>query len=150
MLAVEVDRGLAARLEQRAEPRVRVLVGDVLALDLARIVRELVAEDPRSATVRLVGNLPYNISAPILLQLLRSRDAGAPISDALLMFQREVADRVTARPGSRSYGPLAILTALRAVATAALNETGHEAMHRHLGWPSKVRGERASECRSEH
>lgn len=98
----------------------RVLVGDVLALDLARIVRELVAEDPRSATVRLVGNLPYNISAPILLQLLRSRDAGAPISDALLMFQREVADRVTARPGSRSYGPLAILTALRAVATRRL------------------------------
>ncbi len=114
VLAIEVDRGLAAHLEQRAHPGVRVLVGDVLTLNLVRIMRELAAEDERSATVRLVGNLPYNISAPILLQVLRAHDAGAPIGDAVLMFQREVAERVTAQPGSQSYGPLAVLTALRA------------------------------------
>lgn len=116
MLAVEVDRQLAARLEQQAEPRVRIVVGDVLALDLAHLVHELAATHTQSATVRLVGNLPYNISAPILLRVLRAHDLGAPIGDAVLMFQREVADRVIAQPGSRSYGPLAIFTALRAAA----------------------------------
>ena len=77
---------------------------------------ELAATHTQSATVRLVGNLPYNISAPVLLRVLRAHDLGAPIGDAVLMFQREVADRVIAQPGSRSYGPLAIFTALRAAA----------------------------------
>ncbi|MYK90225.1 MAG: 16S rRNA (adenine(1518)-N(6)/adenine(1519)-N(6))-dimethyltransferase, partial [Acidobacteria bacterium] len=63
--------------------------------------------------VRVVGNLPYGVSAPILLRLLRDALA-AGIRDAVVMLQREVAERVVAGAGSRAYGPLAVMAALHA------------------------------------
>src|SRR5204863_1420915 len=58
------------------------------------------------------GNLPYNISSPILFKLLRAADEGRRFSDATLMLQKEVADRLVAQPGTGDYGTLAIQVAL--------------------------------------
>lgn len=121
VLAVEIDRALAAGLAQEAGPTVAVLARDVLDCDLAELARSLAppagAGDPR---VRLAGNLPYRVSAPILLQVLRATDRGAPLHDAVVMLQQEVADRVTANPGSPAYGPLAVAVWLRASAESRL------------------------------
>lgn len=98
--AIEIDRDLAARLRERfaAQPWVTVHEGDVLALPLGEIVPE-----PDAV---VVANLPYNISTPILFRLLEQR---ARFPRAVLMLQREVALRLTARPGSRTWGVLPVL-----------------------------------------
>ncbi len=98
--AIEIDRDLAALLGARyPEDRLRVIVEDVLD----------VAFDSLAAPTPLViaGNLPYNISKPVAMKLVVERDA---VHRAVLMFQREVADRLTAAPGTRAYGPLTVLT----------------------------------------
>jgi 16S rRNA (adenine1518-N6/adenine1519-N6)-dimethyltransferase len=97
---VEVDRGLAARLVARyaERPHVHVLVGDVLALALP----DVVAATP----VTVVGNLPYNIASPVLFRLLELR---AQFPRAVLMLQREMADRLVARVGSDAYGAASIV-----------------------------------------
>lgn len=100
LVAVEVDRDLAAELRRLAPPNVRVVEGDFLELDAAR---ELPA-----APLRVAGNLPYYISSPILGRLFRLADEGVPIVDATLMLQREVADRLVAAPGTGEYGPLSV------------------------------------------
>ncbi len=105
MAAVELDRDLAARLrDDRSFDELIVIEDDILNTPLSR-VRELLGADPRAPLV-VVGNLPYNISKPIVQKLIREH---REISRAVLMFQREVATRLTARPGSRDYGPFGIL-----------------------------------------
>jgi 16S rRNA (adenine1518-N6/adenine1519-N6)-dimethyltransferase len=115
LTAVEVDRDLASALEPRLPPNVTLVVGDVLTYDLSPLLRE--------GPLRVVGNLPYNISSPVLFRLLdesrRQRGAAAedgrgPLVDATLMLQREVADRIEAPPGTRDYGVLSILVQLHA------------------------------------
>lgn len=106
LVCVEIDRDLAAALADWAPPHVRIVTGDVLATDLGVVAREL-GDRP----VRVVGNLPYNISSPILFTLLDAADEGRRLSDATLMLQTEVADRVAATPGARAYGALAIQVA---------------------------------------
>jgi 16S rRNA (adenine1518-N6/adenine1519-N6)-dimethyltransferase len=119
--AVEVDRDLAARLVRGAPPNVAVVEGDVLRVDLDRLVRDALAAAPGGATAaRVVGNLPYNISSPILVRLAHLVRDGAPVRDATLMLQEEVAARVMAPPGGRDYGPLAIAVQLRADARRLL------------------------------
>ena len=98
--AVEIDRDLAALLRARyPEDRLRLIVEDVLdvALDALATPGPLV----------IAGNLPYNISKPVAMKLVVARSA---VHRAVLMFQREVADRLTASPGDRAYGPLTVLT----------------------------------------
>src|SRR5262245_402888 len=84
---VEIDRGLAARLGERyaAQPHVEVLVGDILALPLERIIT---GDD-----VTVVANLPYNVSTPVLFRLLALRGR---VRRAVPMLQREVAERLVA------------------------------------------------------
>jgi 16S rRNA (adenine1518-N6/adenine1519-N6)-dimethyltransferase len=103
LIGVEIDRDLADRLRSAALPHVDVLTGDFLATDL----RPLLADLPG---VRIIGNLPYNVSSPILFKLLHAQDDGARFRDATLMLQREVADRLAASPGDEAYGALAIQT----------------------------------------
>jgi len=105
LAAVEVDRDLAAGLLRRFGPeRWRLHVGDVLDLPWDDVDPLLdLAPGERFA---LVGNLPYHVSKPIAM---RAVDGHARISRAVLMFQREVAERLTARPGGREYGPLTVL-----------------------------------------
>ena len=114
IIAVEIDRDLVAQLRHDAPPNVTVVSGDFLALDLDRVV------ELGSAPLRAVGNLPYSVSTPILLKLLHASDHGDRIQDAVLMFQREVAQRVTAEPGTRDWGPLAVAVRLHARPTTAL------------------------------
>jgi 16S rRNA (adenine1518-N6/adenine1519-N6)-dimethyltransferase len=115
IVAVELDRDLAARLAREAPPNVSVVEGDVLRVDLAGLVRDVLAAPPGGATsARVVGNLPYNISSPTLMRLAHLARSGAPLRDATLMLQEEVAARVMAPPGGGDYGPLAIAVQLRA------------------------------------
>jgi 16S rRNA (adenine1518-N6/adenine1519-N6)-dimethyltransferase len=107
MAAVEVDRELAARLRARFDERLLLIEQDVLELELATVPGLLGFPDGRPLVV--VGNLPYNISKPIVQSMIRQR---AQVGRMVLMFQREVAQRLTARPGGKHYGPLGILAGL--------------------------------------
>ena len=100
VLAVELDDVLAQRLTaELPADRVSVVHEDVLAFDFA------VAAIDAGERLAIVGNLPYYITSPILLKLAAS--AGS-LDRAVLMMQREVADRVVAAPGSRDYGVLSV------------------------------------------
>jgi len=100
VVAVELDRGLAADLEKRAPgARLTVVTGDALRTDLASLV-------PKGS--RLVGNLPYYVSSPLLRLFLNLREH---VTDLHVMLQEEVARRVAASPGSREYGILSVLYA---------------------------------------
>jgi 16S rRNA (adenine1518-N6/adenine1519-N6)-dimethyltransferase len=115
LTAIEVDRDLAADLQSRSFPNVTVLIADVLDVDLVAVAREA----GRAAPVRIAGNLPYNISSPILFKLLEASSSGL-FADAYLMLQKEVADRLIATPGTRDYGVLTVSTQLRADVTRVL------------------------------
>jgi 16S rRNA (adenine1518-N6/adenine1519-N6)-dimethyltransferase len=103
LFAYEIDRDLAAELRAEAIPNVTVVEGDVL--------ETLTVQSPS----RVAGNLPYNAASPIMFRLADLFAGGAPIGDATLMLQREVADRLVAAPGTREYGVLSVL--LQHVAT---------------------------------
>jgi 16S rRNA (adenine1518-N6/adenine1519-N6)-dimethyltransferase len=100
MTVVELDRDLAARLRQR--PGLTVVEADVLNVDF----RALAAERAAAGKLRVVGNLPYNISTPILFHLL---DAVDVVADQHFMLQKEVVDRMAAAPGSKDYGRLSVM-----------------------------------------
>ena len=101
LVAVEIDRGLAERLRGDASmPGLHVLEGDILHLDLGRV-----RQDEGAEKLLIVGNLPYNISAPLLFRLLEQR---RHISRAVVMLQREVAQRLTAEPCSKAYSTLSV------------------------------------------
>lgn len=98
--AIELDRELAAGLRERMDAaRVTVVEQDVLQFDFAA------AAEQAGERLRVAGNLPYYITSPILLKLAACH---AALDIAVLMVQREVADRVTAAPGSRDYGLLSV------------------------------------------
>jgi 16S rRNA (adenine1518-N6/adenine1519-N6)-dimethyltransferase len=109
--AVELDREMAAALRPKLPANVTLVEQDVLDFDLAAAA---------SRDVRVAGNLPYNVSSPILFALLRARRAGARLIDATLMLQREVADRIEGRAGTKEYGTLAIFVGLRAAVRRVL------------------------------
>jgi len=102
VVAVEIDRDLAGILAGQQIPNVRIIQSDVLDVDLAEALRD------EAHPIRVAGNLPYNVSSPILFALLRAADEGRLFSDATLMLQKEVADRLVATPGSKEYGVLAV------------------------------------------
>ena len=106
LIAIEIDRDLAAALPSRVPANVDVITNDVLRVDLEALLLQ------QSGPVRVIGNLPYNVSSPILFALLHAAGHGARIGDATLMLQKEVADRLVAVPGTGEYGALAIQVAL--------------------------------------
>jgi 16S rRNA (adenine1518-N6/adenine1519-N6)-dimethyltransferase len=112
VLAVEVDRDLAAALEARALPRLQVVTGDFLRQDWDALMASW--RRPTPGPLRVVGNLPYNISSPILFRLLDIAATHPDVRDATLMLQAEVADRLTAAAGTKNYGVLTLLAALGA------------------------------------
>jgi 16S rRNA (adenine1518-N6/adenine1519-N6)-dimethyltransferase len=99
LTVVELDRDLAARLRQHAQ--LMVVEADVLKVDFAALADELGA--PR---LRVVGNLPYNISSPILFHLLQYV---ARVEDQHFMLQKEVVDRMVAAPATADYGRLSVM-----------------------------------------
>lgn len=99
--AIELDRDLAARLEaELGDSGLRVHQGDALRFDFSALGTDL----------RLVGNLPYNISTPLLFHLLRCH---ANFRDLHVMLQKEVVERMAAGPGGREYGRLTVALAAR-------------------------------------
>ncbi len=121
VVAIEIDRDLVADLRLRVPSNVAVVCGDVLSLDLQSLVMRYSGRHDGISRLRVSGNLPYNISSPVLFQLFQLWRDGVAFQDATLMLQREVVDRVTAVPGSRAYGPLAIFTHLHADARRVLD-----------------------------
>jgi 16S rRNA (adenine1518-N6/adenine1519-N6)-dimethyltransferase len=99
LTVVELDRDLAARLRQHAQ--LKVVESDVLKVDFAALADELGA--PR---LRVVGNLPYNISSPILFHLLQYVQR---VEDQHFMLQKEVVDRMVAVPATADYGRLSVM-----------------------------------------
>src|SRR5262245_26737778 len=106
LIGVELDRDLAAALSTSPPPHTQIVQGDFLETDVAALILRM--GDPPA---RVVGNLPYNVSSPILFKLLREADEGRMLKDATLMLQREVADRLAAEPGTKAYGALAVQVA---------------------------------------
>ena len=107
LIAIEIDRDLVADLTPKLPANASIVSGDVLEIDL----RSILPHAP--APIRIAGNLPYNISSPILFRLLELQSRRA-VKDATLMLQREVADRIAARPRTKEYGVLSVLTQWRA------------------------------------
>lgn len=98
---VEIDRDLIARLRSRfPAQRLSIHEGDALKFDFARLGQRL----------RIVGNLPYNISTPLLFHLA---EAAKQVHDMHFMLQKEVVDRMVATPGSRDYGRLSVMLQYR-------------------------------------
>ncbi len=109
LVCVEIDRDLAAALAASLPPHAEVVEADFLDVDISALLH--VRRSPLDAVApaaRVVGNLPYNISSPILFKLLESADDGRLIRDATLMLQKEVAERLSAVPGTKAYGTLAV------------------------------------------
>jgi 16S rRNA (adenine1518-N6/adenine1519-N6)-dimethyltransferase len=104
--AFEIDRDLAAQLTDEAIPNLTVVEGDFLSVRTSDFVLQT---SHLSAPLRVAGNLPYNVASPIMFKLVELHAGGVPLSDAALMLQREVADRLIASPGSKEYGVLSIL-----------------------------------------
>jgi 16S rRNA (adenine1518-N6/adenine1519-N6)-dimethyltransferase len=95
--AIEIDRDLAGRLRRRFAPeRVALHESDALAFDYRSLADSL----------RIVGNLPYNISSPLLVRLVAFRDI---VEDQHFMLQKEVVERIVAQPGTRDFGRLSVL-----------------------------------------
>ena len=108
LVAIELDRSLAAELKFkfREQPHVEVIEGDVLRTDFTGLVSE-------GESLDVVGNLPYYITSDILLHLFGA-SAGGLVGRAVLMMQREVAERVAAAPGVKEYGLLSATTQMYA------------------------------------
>jgi 16S rRNA (adenine1518-N6/adenine1519-N6)-dimethyltransferase len=99
--AIEIDRDLAARLAPAFEPpRQRLHQADALDFDFAALAHS------RGGRLRVLGNLPYNISTPLLFHLAA---AGSAIIDLQVMLQREVVARMAASPGGKDYGRLTVM-----------------------------------------
>jgi 16S rRNA (adenine1518-N6/adenine1519-N6)-dimethyltransferase len=102
--AIEIDRDLADRLRSQFgnSPGFTLHEGDALEFDFAALARA------RGGRLRVVGNLPYNISTPLLFYLLESASA---LADLHVMLQREVVERMAAKPGDPEYGRLTVMLA---------------------------------------
>ncbi|NNF52496.1 MAG: 16S rRNA (adenine(1518)-N(6)/adenine(1519)-N(6))-dimethyltransferase RsmA [Gammaproteobacteria bacterium] len=109
LTAIEIDRDAAAALAGHIDgtANLEIIVGDALKTDFCAVAAGLA---PPQAKARIVGNLPYNISTPLMFHLLNQVEC---IADMHFMLQKEVVRRMTASPGNKQYGRLTIMLALR-------------------------------------
>lgn len=106
LTAVEVDPDMVAALRSRLPPNVTLVEQDFLETDLAALAGD--------GALRIAGNLPYNVSSPILFKILDLHRTRGRIVDATFMLQREVAERIESGPGTKDYGVLSIFVQLHA------------------------------------
>jgi 16S rRNA (adenine1518-N6/adenine1519-N6)-dimethyltransferase len=107
LTVIELDRDLAVRL--REHPHLSVVESDVLKVDFRALATQMLAKAPSTGSttqIRVVGNLPYNISTPILFHLLAQVDV---IEDQHFMLQKEVIDRMVAKPATSDYSRLSVM-----------------------------------------
>lgn len=122
LTAIEIDRDLIAQLQPHLPPNVTLINADFLDLEKRGRVPFPVGTGQEKAPdpfFRVAGNLPYNVSSPILFKLLELQSQYS-IADATLMLQKEVADRIVAAPGSADYGVLSVLVQWKAAVTRLL------------------------------
>lgn len=106
---VELDRDLAPRLRETYGDRLTVHQADAVSFDFCRLVP--------GGVVRVIGNLPYNISTPLLFHLLTQ----TCVADMVFMLQKEVVDRMAAPPGGKDYGRLSVMIQARCVVEPLFN-----------------------------
>lgn len=106
VIALDIDPRMIGILKKRMAPyrHVDIVQADVLEYDFSSAIGEL-----PSRKIKVIGNIPYNISSQILFRLLAYRDH---ISSMILMFQKELADRLTATPGTKAYGVPTVLVSM--------------------------------------
>ena len=131
VLAIEIDRDLVADLLTRVPPNVTVMSGDFLKTDVLPFLSGLepqrppdgapAAVAPPERRFRVVGNLPYYIASPILFRLIDLHLQHGFFTDATVMIQREVADRIAAKPGTKDYGVLTVLLGVHTKVTRLLD-----------------------------
>jgi 16S rRNA (adenine1518-N6/adenine1519-N6)-dimethyltransferase len=111
VIALEIDPKLIIVLQEELKHvhNVDILKQDVLTYDFHSVFQEDRYHDRTESKVKVVGNIPYNISSQILLKMIALREH---VSSMTFMFQKEVAERITASPGTKQYGLLSVLTAL--------------------------------------
>jgi 16S rRNA (adenine1518-N6/adenine1519-N6)-dimethyltransferase len=97
VIAIEIDRDLIPKLRTAALPNVEIVEGDALKMDFHQLTSDV---------FHVAGNLPYNVATPLIRRFIESR---AQIINVTIMLQKEVAERLCAKPGSRDYGPLSLL-----------------------------------------
>ena len=103
VIAIEKDSTLIPTLRSKHVPRLLILEKDVLKVDFKKLLEK---EKDAFKKVKLVGNLPYSISSPLLFKVLQSKEL---FSECIFLLQKEVAQRVCAKPGSKKFAPLSII-----------------------------------------
>jgi len=110
VVAIELDPRMRAPLEERiGRDRLTVIEADVLELDLSAVIKDALVTHPELSRTHVAANLPYYISSPVVAHLIAHR---AAITDAVLMLQREVVERLVASPGGKDYGALTVFVAM--------------------------------------
>jgi len=111
VIALEIDRNLIEVLhaELKDMSNIEIVGEDVLKYDFTSALDESPAGGETDTRFKVVGNIPYNISSQILFRMLRFREY---VSSMTFMFQKEVADRIMASPGTKDYGLLSVLTSM--------------------------------------
>lgn len=116
VLAIEIDRDLASILEETmADPLITIIEGDALALDWAELLKE---SGWQGEPLKLVANLPYYITTPLIMKALES---GLPFLSIVVMVQKEVAARMLSAPDSKDFGVLSLAVQYFAEATLVCN-----------------------------
>ncbi len=106
VIAVEIDRGLSEELRQKLESHknLEIINSDFLEVDLADLLKRV---STRALPVKIISNLPYNITTPVIMKILSIPSELKPI-ECVFMVQKEVADRIKASPGGKDYGMLSV------------------------------------------
>ena len=109
---VELDRDLAHRLRHHPflSPHLTIYETDALNFDFAQLAKH---EDGSESPLRIFGNLPYNISSQILVKILKFKNLSNNIGDIILMFQKELGEKIIGKFSTKNYGRLSILTNYR-------------------------------------
>lgn len=107
VVAIEIDKKLMPVLEETLAEydNVKIINQDILKTDLKEIIEEYRREGRFTGKVRIIGNLPYYITTPIIMKIL---EEGVPADSITIMMQKEVADRIRSGPGSKAYGAISV------------------------------------------
>lgn len=113
VLAIEIDKTLADLLKNKIikDKNIEVINQDILSFDFPEVAKLY------GGKLKVLGNIPYSISAPLLFKLLEHKNS---LSMAILMFQKEVANRIVANPGTKDYGVLSVFSQISAVVSKEL------------------------------
>ena len=103
VIAIEKDASLIRFLQKKSKPNLTILEEDILKVNFYDLIR---TEQNFMGNVKLVGNLPYSLSSPLLFKVLREKEF---LPECIFLLQKEVAERICAQPGTKRYAPLSIL-----------------------------------------